>query len=99
MIRKVFMKKKALAIIFLALFLVAGVATVMAEMCYFSDGVSVRWDGYVVTWSNDSGERRNAFHIITFKDGSTMGPRNISVPAGGTTEKFDKTVTNVEQCW
>jgi hypothetical protein len=91
--------KKAFAVLFLVLFLVAGIATVMAQVCYFSDGVSVRWSGVVVTWSNDSDKRQNAFHKITFKDGTTLGPRNISVPSGGTTEKFGKYISNVEQCW
>jgi hypothetical protein len=82
------------------LFLAVGIATVMAaEVCYFSDGVSVRWKGREVTWSNDSDKRQNAFHKITFEDGSTMGPRNISVPPGEKTESFIKVITNVEQCW
>jgi hypothetical protein len=92
------MNKKTIGIA-LALFALIAIGVVFAQVCYFSDGVSVRWDSTTVYWSNNSGERRNAFHKITFWDGTTMGPRNISVPAGGTSEKFSKVVTNVEQCY
>ena len=98
------MNKRIVFLVALVMLVVAS-AVVFAEVCYFSNGVTVsysnsRTNGNFAIFTNEVAEGRDVPHYVEFTDGTKTQKQNQYVPAN-TVRKvpYSKTIKAVVQCW